>query len=87
LPFGTGGPVETGRHVITVTKEGEVFYEERKMTLTEVAGILSQEAQGERILIRADKGAAYGDVVAVLGVLGKAGLGQIGLAVEDGPAP
>jgi biopolymer transport protein ExbD len=52
-----------------------------------VAGILSQEAKGERILIRADKDAAYGDVVAVLDALGKAGLGQIDLAVEDGPAP
>jgi len=87
LPAGTGGPVENSPHVITVTKQGQVFYEEKSLTPDEAAKILAAKGEERRILIRADEEAAYGKVVEVLDALGKVGLGHVDLAVEDNPVP
>ncbi|MFP4481436.1 MAG: ExbD/TolR family protein [Thermovirgaceae bacterium] len=87
LPSGTGGPVEGAVRVITVTRQGEVFYEEKRVTPSKVAAILAEEAKEKRILIRSDREAAYGNIVEVLDALGKAGLTNIDLAVEDVSVP
>lgn len=87
LPAAGGETLQGKVRVITVTKQGEIFYEGDTRTPTGVAEILAREDTEQGILIRADREAAYGDIVEVLDALGEAGLGHVDLAVEDISVP
>ena len=71
--------------VITVTKEGLLYLEDRKLSLGEVDGVFKaifEDQQDRPVFIRGDKQVPYGAVISVLDKLKEYGVTQIGLATS-----
>jgi biopolymer transport protein ExbD len=83
LPAAKGGRVESSPLVITITKEGNVFFEGSRMSPNDIASALEHVANDRLVLIKADKESAYGVVVELINALGKVGVNHLDLAVED----
>ncbi|HAA47112.1 MAG TPA: biopolymer transporter ExbD [Synergistaceae bacterium] len=83
LPAAKGSPVEGSPLVITITKEGNVFFEGSRMSPNDIASALEHAVGDRLVLIKADKESAYGVVVELLDALGKVGVNHLDLAVED----
>ncbi|MEQ1899776.1 MAG: protein TolR [Devosia sp.] len=67
---------------ITVTPEGDIYLLEDKVTAETLIDQLTAAAPNgteERIYLRADQSANYGEVMRVMGVLSAAGYSKIGL--------
>ncbi len=88
LPRGQAAelPAEHKR-VITVDRQGRVFLDERASDIEQVRAEmmrLGQAAPNTVILIRADEGVPYGQVVRVLQVLHEAKLARLALVTAPG---
>ena len=67
---------------ITVTPEGDIYLLEAKVTIETLIDQLNAAAPNgaeERIYVRGDQSANYGEVMRVMGVLSAAGYSKIGL--------
>lgn len=74
---------------VAVNREGQAFFEDKPVTLPELAAALqaaAREKPDTEVQLRADQGVPYGRVVEVMGEAQKAGLARIGF-VADAPAP
>jgi biopolymer transport protein TolR len=74
---------------LAVDKTGQVFVEDKPLTLEALAQRLAKAAQQNpdtEVQLRADTAVPYGRVVEVMGVAQKAGLNRIGF-VAEAPAP
>jgi biopolymer transport protein TolR len=67
---------------VTVTPAGEIFLQDQKVeldALVEQIGAVAPNGTEERIFVRGDQSANYGEVMRVMGVLSAAGYTKIGL--------
>lgn len=80
-------PLRDTRLVVTVTRDGQIVFDERDVT-ADVEEVLLRDArvQAERELyVRADKDARYGEVARVVAAARAAGVDGINLLVEPDP--
>ncbi|MDH5235717.1 MAG: biopolymer transporter ExbD [Gemmatimonadota bacterium] len=71
--------------VISVTRDGSIYADEVKLSLSEFRGSfksLAAQTGREGVYLRADQGVPYGRVVEVLAIMRAAGVGNIGLVAE-----
>lgn len=71
---------------VSVTPEGDIYLDETAIPLDELVariGELAGEGTDERIYVRGDANAGYGEVMRVMGVLSGAGYSRIGLITEQ----
>ncbi len=74
--------------VVTMTKDGQFQIRDNFISSDNLVSRLIDlhKAEGDRVVyVRADKSAAYGDVMAVLGRLGESGFGRISLLSHKVP--
>lgn len=76
---------------ISVDGSGDVFIGEERVTMASLpdrlAAIASEQGESPRaIMLRADRGIAYGQVMRVMGELNAAGLNQVQLVTSGSPA-
>lgn len=88
LPKAATGPVSEKDEKpleVAVNKSGEIYIGETKVTndelLTKLAAITNNDFD-RRIFIKADQGLSYGDVMAVLGSVNKAGYSKVALITQ-----
>ncbi|MFY9268292.1 MAG: biopolymer transporter ExbD [Candidatus Manganitrophaceae bacterium] len=78
--------VESTVRAITVRRTGEVYLDEQKVELVELEGLLRglKEAKGGSlpVVLRGDEGVEYRFVVAVLDVMQRVPIEQVGLATK-----
>lgn len=90
LPRTAAGPIDSERQdpiTINVDAAGEIFLQgepvSREALPEQLALIVQERGEQERIFMRADQGAAYGDVMVVMGELNSKGLRNIGLVTDS----
>lgn len=79
-------PAEQEQLTVSVTVEGEVFLQEEPITLEELVPRLEAIAENgyeERIFLKADKGADYGEVMVVMAHINQAGFSNLGLVTDQ----
>ena len=75
---------------VTVASDGKVFLQETEVdlgTLVPKLEAISENGYEERIFVRGDKSAGYGEVMQVMGALNAAGFRRIGLVTDAQSAP
>ena len=75
--------------VISLTRSGELYVRDAKVSENELAGRLRtiRASEGDLVIyVRADRGIAYGDVMDVIGRLGEAGIPHVSLLSQPGHA-
>ena len=75
---------------VTVASDGKVFLQETQVdleTLVPKLEAISENGYEERIFVRGDKSAGYGEVMQVMGALNAAGFRRIGLVTDAQSAP
>lgn len=75
---------------VTVAADGNVFLQETPVdldTLVPKLEAIAQNGYDERIFVRGDKSAGYGEVMQVMGALNAAGFRRIGLVTDSQTAP
>jgi biopolymer transport protein TolR len=75
---------------VTVASDGKVFLQETQIdlaTLVPKLEAISENGYEERIFVRGDKSAGYGEVMQVMGALNAAGFRRIGLVTDAQSAP
>ncbi len=87
LPEGSRRPLpgSDAPLVVSVTRDGRVFVEERELVVGELAPVLqalAAENGGRRVFVRGDRAADYGTVVAVVSALKEAGFVRVALVTE-----
>ncbi|KKB84989.1 biopolymer transporter ExbD [Devosia limi DSM 17137] len=92
LPKTSAPPMTLERKPITVTvaPDGTISVEKAVVTLEgllPVIASLAGEGAEERLYVRGDATAAYGNIMKVLGSLSAAGYSRIGLITEPEPRP
>lgn len=73
---------ETEPITISVQKDGEIFLQETEIPLDELVAKLKAIAQNgyeERIFVRGDKGATYGDVIEVMALISASGYKRLAM--------
>jgi biopolymer transport protein TolR len=73
------------RMVLTVTRDGEVFLNERRMTRTGLEQALRDAFKNRRdktLYLKADAGLAYGAVIATMDRVRRAGIERLGMVTE-----
>jgi biopolymer transport protein TolR len=71
--------------VVTVTQAGEIFLQDSRLELDELAprlAAISENKKDARIFLRGDRAISYGDVMAVMGALNTAGFRRVALITE-----
>ncbi len=71
--------------VVSVNEKGEVFLQETKITLEQLAPRLvaiTQNKKDTRIFVRGDKAIAYGQVMEVMGTVNLAGFTRVALLTQ-----
>ena len=74
--------------ILTVTKEGSVFLNNRAYTLEALRPqlqVLSQAQPGQEMFLRADAEVPYGTVVKVMDAVKKAGILRLGMITQPEP--
>ncbi len=78
--------VESTVQTITVRQTGEIYLDEQKIELTELEGLLRdlKEAKGGKlpVVLRGDEGVEYRYVIAVLDVMQRIPIEDVGLATK-----
>lgn len=91
LPKAEARPLEPkGGLAVTVTKAGEIYVDDARLTLTEFRASFKALAAGrgkEGVFLRADAGVPYGVVVQVLATIRAAGVQDVGLVAEPTGQP
>jgi biopolymer transport protein TolR len=73
------------RMVLTVTRDGELFLNERRMTRTSLEQALRDAFKNRRdktLYLKADAGLAYGAVIATMDRVRRAGIERLGMVTE-----
>ncbi len=83
LPKALSSPSNEERVVvITLTKGGDIYWDKEVVSLSELPKRVETTGIEVKYLIRGDKGAEYGKVVALISELKKMGVRRLGLVVE-----
>jgi biopolymer transport protein TolR len=85
LPETEARNLPSGEEPLTITAEGGIFLQETEVELAELAPRLRAIAgtgYESRIFIRADNGAAYGEVARVMANINAAGFTNLGLVTD-----
>jgi biopolymer transport protein TolR len=75
---------------VTVAPDGKVFLQETEVgleTLVPKLEAIAENGYDERIFVRGDKSAGYGEVMQVMGALNAAGFRKIGLVTDSEATP
>ncbi|MEG6504859.1 ExbD/TolR family protein [Nitratidesulfovibrio sp. 1201_IL3209] len=80
-------PTDSDHVILTVDKAGALFLDEYRVAPEELEGLLRSNVvrMQRQLFLRADKGAAYGDVVGVMGRVRAAGIEKLGIVAERDP--
>jgi len=73
-------------NVVTVRKDGSVFFNDKRVTLAKLGRALKSlaaQSPNVEVFLRADKHLAYGEVVNVMGVIKQAGVAKLGMVTES----
>ncbi|MGK7346245.1 MAG: ExbD/TolR family protein [Candidatus Nitrospinota bacterium M3_3B_026] len=76
-------------NVVTVRKDGAVFFNDKRMTLEDLEDrlrSLAAAAPSSDIFLQADEELSYGAVVGVMGVMKRAGVERLGMVTQIPPA-
>ena len=91
LPRAEAAPLEPKSGlVVTVNRSGEIYIDQDKFSYTEFRASFRAVAarRGKQgIYLRADQGVPYGEVVRVLAVMRRAGVGDVGMVTEPEEVP
>lgn len=91
LPRAEAAPLEPKSGlVVTVNRSGEIFVDQDKFSYTEFRAsfrALAARRGKQGIYLRADQGVPYGQVVRVLAVMRRAGVGDVGMVTEPEDVP
>ena len=91
LPRAESSPLEPKSGlVVTVNRAGEIYVDEDQFSYTEFRAsfrALAAQRGKQGIYLRADQGVPYGQVVRVLAVMRKAGVGDVGMVTEPEDLP
>lgn len=74
---------------VAVNKNGEIYIGETKVTreaLLEKLSAITGDDMERRVFIKADQGLSYGNVMAILGSINKAGYKKVALITEPTPS-
>ena len=86
LPVAQARPLEPkGGLTVTVTKLGEIFVDQTKLSYSEFETsfkALADQRQGGGVYLKADAAVPYGEVVRVLAVMKSSGVADVGLVAE-----
>ena len=90
LPQAQAKPLTIDKAPITVTlkEDGKVFVGENEVTVDQLVAELTKDAKDgldERIYVRGDRAASYGEVMKVMGTISGAGFTHIGLVALKEP--
>jgi biopolymer transport protein TolR len=66
-------------HIITITKEGILWFDNQQITLEKLQGYLQNLSAKEIIYVRSDKNVPYGYVVDVITIIKENGIRNVGL--------
>jgi len=81
--------IQTNTVTISIRKTGDVFLDEQPVKVQELEGLLRdlKKAKGDKlpVVVRGDEGTAYKYVVAVLDVLQRVPIEELGLATKPLP--
>ena len=72
---------------VTVNKEGLVFLDKNQVAVGELRAAITKKTAGQKdkaVLLNADKGSSYGDVVKVMAEIKGAGIEKLGMATAPG---
>ena len=78
-------PGEEQQFVISLTREGELYLNDTKISVDDLAGKLraiAAERPDREIFIRADYVVPYGDVMHMIGAIKAAGIDNVGMVTE-----
>ncbi len=91
LPRAESSPLEAkGGLVVTVNRAGQIYVDEDRFSYAEFRAsfrALAAQRGKQGIYLRADQGVPYGQVVRVLAVMRKAGVGDVGMVTEPEAVP
>jgi len=89
LPQAQAKPLTIDKPPVTVTvKEGKVFVQDNEVAIDDLVAKLTAAAKDgldERIYVRGDRAASYGEIMKVMGTISGAGFTHIGLVALKGP--
>ena len=89
LPQAQAKPLTIDKPPITVTvKDGKVFLQDNEVPIDDLVAKLTAAAKDgldERIYVRGDRAASYGEIMKVMGTISGAGFTHIGLVALKGP--
>ena len=89
LPQAQAKPLTIDKPPVTVTvKEGKVFVQDNEVPIDDLVAKLTAAAKDgldERIYVRGDRAASYGEIMKVMGTISGAGFTHIGLVALKGP--
>jgi biopolymer transport protein ExbD/biopolymer transport protein TolR len=88
LPKSTSQPTPNPKDpvFVSVQKSGKVYLGDNEVTLTNLGDMVMQRTLGDRenrIMVRADKGTVYGNVMRVMNVLQDYGFYKVALVAEE----
>ncbi len=89
LPETRANPLNSDTQPITISvnEAGEVYLQETEIPMDEVVAKLDAIAENgydERIYVRGDKAAAYGNVMRVMGLISQAGYRRLAMVTRHG---
>ena len=70
---------ERTHHIITLTKEGILWFDNQEVLLEELPGYLQDISSEDTIYVQSDKNVPYGHVVNVITAIKESGLRNVGL--------
>jgi biopolymer transport protein TolR len=85
LPSESGKPIpqqQTEQVVISVSKDGAIYLNEKKVSLEELAPAIKESAKSspkQEVYLRADRNVPYGTVVKIMANLRNSGLANLGM--------
>jgi biopolymer transport protein TolR len=84
LPETRANPLNSDTQPITISvnEAGQVYLQETEIPMDEVVaklGAIAENGYDERIYVRGDKGAAYGNVMRVMGLISQAGYRRLAM--------
>ena len=89
LPQAQAKPLTIDKPPITVTvKEGKVFLQDNEVPIDDLVAKLTAAAKDgldERVYVRGDRAASYGEIMKVMGTISGAGFTHIGLVALKEP--
>jgi biopolymer transport protein TolR len=70
---------ERTHHIITITKEGLLWFDNQEVLLEELQGYLQDVSSEDTIYVQSDRNVPYGHVITVITAIKETGLRNVGL--------